>query len=113
MLKVSAKLFFPLCLLLLLTASLSPAAGTAQTTPPTPSQPPVPTVKVPSGSYMLSCDSCQFSGTNYSCKCGKPQSNSSYPEMVSTTIDLTTCTVDSDGYYNLTNTYGKLVCSTT
>src|SRR5882724_7931986 len=104
MLKVSAKLFFPLCLLLLLTASLSPAAGTAQTTPPTPSQPPVPTIKVPSGSYMLSC---------YSCQCGKPQSNSSYPEMVSTTIDLTTCTVDSDGYYNLTNTYGKLVCSTT
>jgi len=113
--KISARMLFTLCLLLLMTVALCPAAGapqTTQTTTPTVSAPPTSTVKIPSGSYMVTCNTCEFSGTSYSCKCGKPQSNSSDPEMVSTKIDLTTCTVDSSGFYNLTNNYGTLICST-
>jgi hypothetical protein len=115
MLKVSAKLLFTLCLLLLMTAALSPTAGaasTAQETQPT-NTPPTTTIKIPTGSYMLSCNTCQFEGTSYSCKC-KVYNNldSSEPSWPTTKIVLSTCTVDSSGFYNLTNSYGNLICTT-
>jgi hypothetical protein len=103
-------------LLLLMTAAPSGVAGAAETeqaTQPTTTQPPTTTVKIPTGQYMTNCYKCKFEGTSYACTCyDKDVSNTSVGIPTSTKIDLTTCTVDSDGFYNLQTAKGQLVCTT-
>jgi hypothetical protein len=114
--KVSAKLLSTLCLLLLITAALAPAAGAAETeqaTPPATVQPTIPTIKIPTGQYMTNCHKCKYEGTYFACTCmDKDVEDTTEGIPTSTKIDLTTCTVDSDGFYNLSTSKGQWVCTT-
>jgi hypothetical protein len=56
---------------------------------------------------MTSCNTCQFEGTSYSCKCKAYGFESNVPYYSATKIDLSTCTVDSSGFYNLTYAVDK------
>jgi hypothetical protein len=94
--KVSATRLVMLCLLL--TAVLSPTVGGADVEV---------WMKVPNGSYMLTCNQCSLTGVTYSCQCKNEKGT-----YVSTSIDLGTCTQGSDGFYYLTNNNGKLTCAT-
>jgi len=94
--KVSAIRLALLCLLLL-TAVLSAAVGSADVEI---------TMKVPSGSYMKTCNKCSLTGGTYTCQCKNERGS-----YGSTSIDLGTCKKDKNGFYQLTNLNGVLTCS--
>lgn len=64
-------------------------------------------IKIPAGSYAKTCNNCTISGGNYSCAC----ENGSNMIEVSSTINFGKCPKDANGFNQLVNQYGTLICS--
>jgi hypothetical protein len=92
-------------LLFLATISMAAAAATGYETSPTASPSPGFPLRVPTGSYMLTCARCTFeSMTRYSCECRQIDGS---PRLAQ--IDLAACTA-LGGFYFLDNQNGYLTC---